>query len=316
MKVNKENKKILEDFLKELELRKLRASTIAQYRNDIRILYIYILQKCNNKNIMELSRKEFRDFFLWLCNDLKLSNARINRLMACCKILLNFLTEDEEYSERYPKNQASRIKSLMNIPSKEIIFLDDFTIRTLFHKLMLEQRFKEATLLALAYDSGGRKGELVQVLKNSITKKRNSTNFVIGKGGKSFQLVYFDLTQQACEAYLKQRGKDDIDSLFITAQNKPARSLTLYKWVVEWRKDLKDLTGKDYDINLHSLRHSCLQNMKDGTHYICKKLKIDGVPIDKLQLLANHSNVDTTLGYLKDDSTLELEKFFKIKIKS
>lgn len=313
-KVNKANKEILLDYLKELELKKLKNSTINQYQNDLRILFVYILEKCHNVSIIQLNRKDYRDFFLWLCNDLKLSNARINRIITVCKTLLDFLTEDEEYGKFYTKNQASRIKCLVPSPVKEIVFLDDEVIMRLYEKLMLEQRYGEATLLALAYDSGGRKNELIQVTKQSINKKRNSTNEVIGKGGKIFSLIYFDRTKEACQAYLKQRGKDNIDALFVTQYKAPGSAGYLYSLVTKWRKDLYVLTGKEYKINLHSIRHSCLQNMKDGTHYICKKLGIKEVPLDKLKLLANHNNVETTIGYLKDDSVSELEEFFKIKI--
>ena len=50
--VNKYNKELMEDFLLELKAQKKSKNTIDQYRNDIRILYTYILEELGNKEII------------------------------------------------------------------------------------------------------------------------------------------------------------------------------------------------------------------------------------------------------------------------
>ena len=50
--VNQENKGLLDDFLIELKSRKKKKSTIDQYFNDGRIIFIYILKQMNNKSIL------------------------------------------------------------------------------------------------------------------------------------------------------------------------------------------------------------------------------------------------------------------------
>lgn len=47
--VNKENKRIMEDFLAEYKQRKKSKGTINGYMNDIRIILIYILKELDNK---------------------------------------------------------------------------------------------------------------------------------------------------------------------------------------------------------------------------------------------------------------------------
>ena len=42
--VNNENKDVMEDFLEEYTQRQKKKSTLIQYRNDIRIILIYILK--------------------------------------------------------------------------------------------------------------------------------------------------------------------------------------------------------------------------------------------------------------------------------
>ena len=54
--------------------------------------------------------------------------------------------------------------------------------------------------------------------------------------------------------------------------------------------------------------------MSTGEHYVCKELGIGAIPLEKLKLIANHSDLSTTASYLLDKSTQELEKLFNIKI--
>ena len=57
--VNPENKRIMNDFLAEYRQQKKSAGTITQYAADIRISFIYILKKLDNKCRLELKRKDF-----------------------------------------------------------------------------------------------------------------------------------------------------------------------------------------------------------------------------------------------------------------
>ena len=315
-KVNEYNKEIMEDYLLEYTARKKKATTLKQYRNDIRIILIYILHHCGNRNITELSKKDFRNLTLWLSDTLQLSNARTNRLMSCCRSLLTYLEDEDEYE--YENNVSRKVKGLPKESVRNIIFLEDEIISQLRNKLLNEKRYKEATLLSLLYDSACRKNECIQVEKYSfMDESKDSTNVVVGKRGKSFPLIYFRHTKECAKLYLAERGEDDIDSMWILGKGnskRPAHASNLYDWCITWRKDLKELTGQDYPINCHSFRHCALENMSTGNHYICKDLGIGAIPLEKLKLVANHSDLSTTASYLLDKSTQELENLFNIKI--
>ena len=73
---------------------------------------IFVLEKCGNRTVTELNRKDFRKMILWLTDDLGVSNARANRLMSCCRSLLAYLEEDDDYD--YDINQAAKVKGLGN----------------------------------------------------------------------------------------------------------------------------------------------------------------------------------------------------------
>ena len=316
-KVNPNNKILLEDFLMELKQGKKSQGTLYQYRRDISIAFIYIYNNLDNVYILELNKKDFRNYSLYLTEDCGVSSARHNRLLCALRSLLSFAEEDDDYE--YETNIAKKVKGLSKEPVREIIFLTDEQILGLKEELLSRSEYQLATLLMLAYDSGGRRAELAGVEKHSFyVPDRNNTNKVIGKRRKQFSLFYFSGTKYCANKWLKKRGNDDIDSLFIF-ENKDgiheASKDNLYDYFMKMKDVLKEIEGKEINFNPHSIRHSCLQNLSDGTHYVCRELGMDGgFPIEKLRLLANHSDVSTTASYLKDNSLDEISEMFNIKI--
>lgn len=263
--------------------------------------------------MMELTKRDIRQYVYFLSEVCGYSNNRINRLLSVCRSVFNFLSGEEQYG--YTSNLAPKIKNLPKEGSREIVFLDNETIMMLYKYFMDSERYRDATLLALAYESAGRKSELIQVTKDSVNKHRNNTNVVIGKRSKKFPLIYFELTQKAAEKYLKQRGDDNNPYLFITDKKKRATPGAIYEWVRSWREDVFKLTGQKLLFNVHSFRHSALQNYESGTHEVCKKRKVKNITIEQLSVIAHHESVEVTLSYLKkDNEDLMLEQLFKINI--
>lgn len=300
--VNQFNKDLMEDFLMELRAKKKSKGTIDQYMNDLRILFIFIYDELRNKPIYELKKKQFRNYMLWL-QEKELSNARINRLMSACRSMLTFAEEEEDYEDLIQSNPAQKVKGLTRESVRDIVFLNWNEVEIIYNELKLQERYQEALLLALAIDSAGRKNELHQVTKNCITEDGNFTKEVIGKRNKRFRLMYNDMTKEAYNLYMKQRGEDNIDALWIVerGEKSPISAEGLYGWVVSWRKILEDKTGEYKEFNVHSFRHVALELLSTGDHYLAKKLgkKFD---LDSLKLLAHHESVDTTSGYLRDKS--------------
>ena len=311
--VNPKNKEIIVDFIMECKSRKLKNSTISQYNNDLRILGVWVMEHCENKIFTELRKRDFRNYVLWLTESHGVSNARANRLMSCCRSLLNYLEDSDDYD--YIINQAGKIKGLPREPVKDIVFLTDEAIKALYDHFMETKQYQDATLLGLAYESAGRRTELFQVKKDSIKEERNNTNVVVGKRGKKFSLLYFDMTKNACKKYLEQRGDDNNPYLFIGEnRNKKTSPETIYDKIVKWRDELKKLTGEELNFNVHSFRHSSLENYSNGTHEVCKRKRTGKISIEKLKLIANHESIATTQAYLRDRTESELEELFSIKI--
>lgn len=312
-KVNPENKKILADWIFETRSRKIRETTIEQYYGDGRLIILYVLLYLDNIKLTEITQKQWKGYILFLMNT-AVSNARVNRVLSVVKNILCFLEESDEYPE-YVYSTATKIRGIPKEPTRTICFISNEDFMTLYNYLMKEKRYKEATLIALAYESAGRKNELAQVKADTVKKNCNATNIVVGKRGKLFPLIYFDLTLKAKEKYMETRD-DDNPSLFVNPAGETMNGNGIYITIVKLRQDFKMLTGKELNFNVHSFRHSALENYNNGTHEVCKKKNIGNISIEKLKHISHHSSIEVCNSYLKDKSQTELEKLFGIKIES
>lgn len=315
-KVNKESKDILEDYILELKARGRAEKTIEQYVFDIKMAYCYFQENNSNKSILELKKRDFRNFFLML-NETGKSSARINRVQSSLRNLLEYVVEDEDEYEDYYKNPMKKIKSVEKNPVREIIFLTDEQITYLIDYLIERNKLQKALYVSLSYSSAGRRNEVIQVRKDGFAEEGvHKTLPVIGKRGKKFPLMYDDRTKDIANKWLDERGDDDVDSLWVSYYNGEARPLTydtLYQWTISFRSILESKYDEDIEVNPHSFRHSSLENYENGSHHSLQYLNKDKLDINTLRILANHENVDVTMSYLKNKDDEILEGLFNQK---
>lgn len=315
--VNEYNKNLLDDYILQVRSEAKAESSIKQYFNDGRILMIFILEKLGNKPFYQLTRKSFRNFILYM-QDHNMSPARINRLLSTTRNILNFGLEDDEFALDFElcKTNPSRVKGVKKESVREIIFLTDEEVHIIVNGLIEREQYQKAFLCAFAYDSASRRKELYQVkrsdidLDNIICKSK-----VRGKRGKIYKPLYNELTKKAFKLYDESRT-DNSDELWITKDKdgnvRKASYESLYVWGISARVVLREDAGIDKPFNLHSFRHSCAENLRKGTHYICK-LTNRSFELTEIQKLMNHSDISTTQGYLANTDEEDLINMFTIK---
>lgn len=313
-KVNPINKAVMDDYILELKANQRKPSTIKQYTNDIKIMLIVILKQYDNRNILELNKREFRNISIYLKNECGQSNARVNRMMSAIRSMLTYCEDSDEWEE-YEFNTASKVKGLPKEEVREIVFLTDEQILKIKDELVRREDYQKACILMMAYTSSCRKNELFQCMKKSFVKGELLTDKVVGKRGKKFPIRYDQLTLELGQKYLEQRGEDEYDEMWTMKDKdgnyKPVQVGAIYGWFKSMNKILEELEGEYLDFNVHSLRHSSLDNLKEGTHYLCEYLGYpNGVPLEKLQLIAHHQSSDTTAGYLKNRDEEELDELY------
>lgn len=303
--VNPDNKAILEDFLAEYRQQKKSKSTLDAYYQDGRIILIYILQHHQNKSILEMTKKDFRNFSLWCTEDCQMSASRTNRLKATCNSMLTFCEEDDDYdydtciSKKVKGVPRERVKNNEN----DFFFTFDEFI-AVRDKLVEMGDLQTAVLWSLSFDSAGRRNEIYQVEKKGLLDG-NKTNVVRGKRGKMFPLVYLDDTRDLIKQYLEKRGDDDIDSLWVSMNGKDKKTVdkdALYNRILKCSKILSEIRGEEVNIFPHSIRHSRLECLMQGTDK--RLVNSDGTlkkfDIEACKVVAHHTDISTTSGYMKN----------------
>lgn len=306
-KVNKYNKESMEDFLLELKSQRKSEKTIYQYKNDLRIFFIWILDTYDNAPIHKLKKKQLRNFILYL-TELGMSSNRVNRMKSTCSSFLTYLEDDED--SEVEMNYMSKVKSVQKEMVREIVFLEDEEIRIIRDELIKREEYQIALLLSLLYDSGCRKNEAFGVMKDWIDVSGHMTKEKVrGKRAKTFYLYYHDYTIEAYKLYMEQRGQDSVPQLWLNHKGEPATIDALYLWIKHCKDILFELTGKDVELNVHSIRHATATNLSNGTFYMCKKIgrKFE---LNEIKLLLNHSDISTTDSYIKKNDAEILANAF------
>lgn len=314
-KVNPENKAILQDFLDEYRQQKKAVSTINAYFQDGRFAMIYILLKHNNKSILEMTKKDFRNFSLWLSEDCNLSPNRVNRLKSTVNSMLTFVENDDSYE--YDVNLAKKIKGLPRekVKTNEDDFFftfDEFV--AVRNKLVEMGDLQTAVLWSLAFDSAGRRNELYQVKKIGLLEG-NKTNIVRGKRGKLFPLVYLNDTKELIRQYLEQRGDDDIESLWVSGHGDNKTDVSqeaLYGRILKCSKILSEIRGEEVNIFPHSIRHSRLESLMQGTDDRLKDKEGNNrkYSLNEVAIVAHHESIETTQSYLKNHDLDVIDEMF------
>lgn len=316
--VNKENKRILDDFLAEYKQRKKSKGTISGYKNDLRIILIYILKELDNKCILDLKKKDFRGLSLYFTDECHMSTARTNRLKSAVNSMLTFCEEDDDYE--YEINYAKKVRGIPKerVKDDEDDFFFTFDEFIKVRDILVEcGRIQDAVLWSLGFDSAARKNELFQVNKYGLLEG-NKTNIVIGKRGKKFPLVYLDDTKELIRQYLQERGEDDIESLWIKGSGDHkaplADSNALYDRICSISKILSEVRGEECHIFTHTMRHSRLECLSQGTD--TRLLDENGnprkYPLEQIQVFAHHESSSTTQSYLRDHSEDTINSMFGI----
>ena len=310
-KVNPENKAIMDDFLTEYKQQKKSELTLKNYKYDLQMVFIKIMEDFENKSILAMTKKDFRKLNLWF-DEMGMSPARCNRLHSSVNSLLTFCEDDDDYD--YDVNQSKKVKGLQNVKVKtdedDFFFTFDEFIQ-IRDKLVEQGDLQTAVMWSLAFDSAARKNEIHQVLKTGILDG-NKTNIVIGKRGKRFPLVFLDDTKELIRKYLEWRGEDDIESLWFVGTLSNKRPLTdnntLYNRILKCNEILSQIRGEETNIFFHTCRHSRIESLVQGTD---NRLKDENgnnrkFPLEQVMVLAHHSDVSTTQSYLKchDEDTI------------
>ena len=268
VKTDTSNEEYLRLFLDAKKIEGCSERTIQYYKTTIDKLLISI-----NTPIRKMSTEEIRHYLVEYqkingCSKVTVDNVRRN--------ISSFFSwlEEEDYILKSPMKRIHKIKTKQQV--KEII--SDEAIEKLRDHCKC---VRDIAIIDLLYSTGIRVGELVNLNKSDINFEAREC-VVFGKGDKE-RKVYFDAKAKIhLQEYINSRI-DDNPALFVTL-DAPFDRLKISGVEIRIRKLGRKLNLEK--VHPHKFRRTM------ATRAIDK-----GMPIEQVQKLLGHSQIDTTMQY-------------------
>lgn len=263
-----QNEEYLQLFLDAKKIEGCSERTIQYYRTTIEKMFQYILIP-----VRKITTEEIRQYLVKYqkindCSKVTVDNVRRN--------ISSFFSwlEEEDYVLKSPMRRIHKIKTKQQV--KETI--SDEAIEQLRDNCSCK---RDLAMIDLLYSTGIRVGEIVNLNISDINFEAREC-VVFGKGDKE-RKVYFDAKAKIhLQDYLNGR-KDNNPALFVTL-DAPYDRLKISGVEIRIRKLGRSLNMQK--IHPHKFRRTM------ATRAIDK-----GMPIEQVQKLLGHSQIDTTMQY-------------------
>ena len=232
-----------------------------------------------NKNVRAITTDDLRHYLTLYQKTHNVSKTSVDNIRRNLSSFFNWL-EEENYILKSPMRRIHKIKT--NQLVKDVISDEDI------EKLRDHCKCKrDLAIIDLLYSTGIRVGELVNLNIADVDFEAREC-VVFGKGGKE-RRVYFDAKSKLhLQSYIASR-KDNNPALFVTLDS-PYDRLKISG--VEIR--IRQLGGS---LNLNKIHpHKFRRTM--ATRAIDK-----GMPIEQVQKILGHSQIDTTMQYAMVNQT-------------
>ncbi len=315
--VNKENQKLLKEFIRYCVANDKSPQTCNQYESQLKIFFCWNYRENDDKFFVDIKKRELVNFFGW-GRTIGWSSCRLASLRAALSSFSNYIERilDEDYPNFRNLIKVLEPIRLEAVREKTIIEKDD--IMAGVEKLAALGEYQYACFLSLLFSSGMRKAEAAQMKVSFFT-----TNQVIAFRGLAYETpkirtkghgamgkqvpryVFKETFDKYLNLWLEQREKLGVttDALFVikdvTGKYQPAKSQNFTHWAAK----IGELIGVN-SLYCHSLRHAF-------TTY----LKRQNFPTDVVQKIQSWSSADMVARYDDRTDSEELDEFFA-KLKS
>ena len=267
-KVNIKNEDFLNMFLAAKRIEGCSERTINYYR-----VTVQHLLSCTEKNVRKISTEEMREYLSNYQKRNNCSNVTIDNVRRNISSFFSWL-EEEDYILKSPMKRIHKIKTKKMVKNT----ISDEEIEKLRDNC---KEKRDLAMIDLLYSTGIRVGELVNLNIDDINFEGREC-VVYGKGDKE-RRVYFDAkTKVHLKQYLENRF-DNNEALFVTL-DAPYERLKISGVEIRLRNIGRTLNLER--IHPHKFRRTM------ATRAIDK-----GMPIEQVQRLLGHSQIDTTMQY-------------------
>lgn len=262
------NKEQLQLYIAQMTLQKLSSSTITTYRNE----FLQLLQLLKTKNVQDITAADLKRYMLYCTEKLKLSENTLHSRLNALKYYFEQILKQEKFFWEIPR------------PKKQLLLPKLFNQDEITAIIKAVGNLKHRTMLMLAYSSGLRVSEVVQLKTSNIDSKRMSILIEQAKGKKDRVVVLSPILLIMLREYWKKCKPSKNSYLFegqVKGEPYSTRSLQLVLAAA------KEKAGILKPGSIHALRHSF------ATHLLDK-----GTDVVMIMKLLGHNDIKTTLRYL------------------
>lgn len=308
--INPDNARLKDDFLEYLKSVQRSPGTIAGYRNDLEIFFVWVLQSAKNKFFVDVSKRDLVAFQNWMINENKNSPSRVRRIKAAISSLSNFVENilDDEPEFRGFRSIVRKIENPALQPVREKTVWEDDELEELLDKLVEKKAYDRACYLALAMYSGRRKSELCRFRVSDFDDDKlvcdgalykSSPIKTKGRSGGKF-IPCYTLAKKFkpyLQMWLDERKRIGLESewLFPLKAN-PTEHIGVAT-ANSWANAFTRLSGRDF--YAHSIRH-----------YFTTSLARAGIPDGVIQSIVAWESSDMVRLYTDIEADEQIGMYF------
>lgn len=306
--VNPVNLRFIDDFADYLRSGKKSEQTIAVYRSDLNIAFVWCLKNIGNKSFIDWTKRDVVAFQNYLLNTNKNSAARVRRVKATLSSLSNYIENvcDDEYPTF--KNIIHKIESPPQQPVREKTVWEEEELADLLDKLTKLEKYDMACFVALAMFSGRRKAELCRFRVSDFSEDKlicggalYKSSPILSKGrggGKSINCYTLAKKfQPYLDRWMAYRKEHGIESEWLFPRTDDPNQQIRKSNVDSWALTLQRITGRNF--YFHSLRH-----------YFTTELSRAGIPDSVIQSIMAWESADMVNVYKDIDADESIGMYF------
>ena len=322
--VNPFNRDMVQEYIDNQA--ELSVKTKTAYTSGLRIFFYWVYEYLNNKNCLEIKKKEFVRYLNWLTNR-GLSDSAIKFKKSCVSSLCNYIMM--MYEEEYPTFRSfvtSEMKVVKTGYVHEKVPLTPDEYVALCEELENREEWQKLAYLVFSYSTGCRRAEARQLLKEVVDyhpkertikiidedgneedaiSKSYLTHTIRCKGssivGKQRKLKFGEDAMHWLKKWIEVRGDDDCPYMFVVKYKDGTTRQVGENTFNDWCSGLfTQIVGRR--VHPHLLRESRATNIVIYEH---KSAEV-------AQKLLGHNDVSTTKNHyiIRNDEIDESDEAF------
>lgn len=292
-RINEETLKLFKKYKMDMEIRELSSKTIYNYETDLYQWFSYVYENQGNVSVLELTEDDITEF-IYYCKQQGNNSRRIKRRMSSISAFYKYLRKKKMITEN-PMEFIDRPKKDTDVVTQTFLTEEQVELmKTKLAEYVANGGNLELQVYALfSLSTMARVNAVANIRWEQIDFDSRVCSDVLEKEGKIVNL-YFN--KEVCQLLKDLRcirdelGINDGGYVFYSTDKSGNITSISTSALSEWAKKI----GKMIDVptlHPHDFRHSGSQ-----------LLKLQGMPIELISELLNHSGLDVTKKfYLRQD---------------